>query len=44
MDTVDNPMAGIVDDINVLQGDTQTRVASLVLPTLALHAHVPEQN
>ena len=44
MHAVDNPMAGIVDDINVLPGDTQTRVASLVLPKLALHAHVPEKN
>ena len=37
-------MAGIVDDIHVLQGDTQTRVASLVLPTLTLHAHVPKKS
>ena len=36
-------MAGIVDDIHILQGDTQTRVASLVLPTLTVHAHVPEK-
>ena len=43
MDAVGNPMAGIVDDIHILQGDTQTRVASLVLPTLTVHAHVPEK-
>ena len=43
MDAVDKPIAGIVDDIHVLQGGTQTSVARLVLPTLTLYAHVPEK-
>ena len=36
-------MAGIVDNIRVLPGDAPNRVASLVLPTLALHAYVSEK-
>ena len=36
-------MPGIVDNIRVLPGDAPNRVASLVLPTLALHAHVSEK-
>ena len=40
MGAVDNPMPGIVGSIRVLPGDAQSRVASLVLPTLALHVHV----
>ena len=39
----DAPLPGIVDNIRVLPGDAPGRVASLVLPTLALHAHVSEK-
>ena len=36
-------MPGIVDSFQVLPGDAQSRAASLVLPTSALHAHVSER-
>ncbi|KAI0241893.1 hypothetical protein LSAT2_015678 [Lamellibrachia satsuma] len=40
--STDLPVPGIVDALNVLPG-TQERVSSFVLPTLSLHAHVPEK-
>ena len=40
---VDQPMPGIVNILQDLPGDAQSRVASLVLPTLSLHAHVSER-
>ena len=44
MDTsTDLPVPGIVDALNILPGATPERVSSFVLPTLSLHAHVPEK-
>ena len=40
---VDQPMPGIVNILQDLPGDAQSRVASLVLPTLSLLAHVSER-
>ena len=36
-------MPSIVDSIQVLPGDAQSRVASFVLPTSVVHAHVSER-
>ena len=41
--STDLPVPGIVDALNILPGATQERVSSFVLPTLFLHAHVPEK-
>ena len=40
---IDLPVPGIVDALNVLPGATQERVSNCVLPTLSLHAYVPEK-
>ena len=39
--STDLPILGIIDALNVLPG-TQDRVSNFLLPTLSLHAHVPE--